>query len=150
MNILRNSCPKTKRAILKTMKRFYNQGLQEFFLLSFRNIMDGGRKKLLLFMTIPQRVIAMPVEKSFCYQVCVKSVQIQSYFLSVFSCIQSEYRRILTRNYSVFGHFSSSEVEYLSHSRKYDLTYYQQLLRIVRELGKSSKTKRWKQMTVIF
>ena len=37
---------------------------------------------------------------------CVKSVQIRSYFWSVFSCIQSEYRKILTRNNSVFGHFS--------------------------------------------
>ena len=51
----------------------------------------------------------------------VKSVQIQSYFWSVFSCIQteyvdslrlriqSEYRKIRTRNNSVFGHFSRSE-----------------------------------------
>ena len=39
---------------------------------------------------------------------CVKSVQIWSYFWSVFSCIQSEYRKIRTRNNSVFGHFSRS------------------------------------------
>ena len=55
---------------------------------------------------------------------CLKSVQIQSYFWSVFSCIrtedgdsvfspntvriQSKYRKILTRNNSVFGHFSHS------------------------------------------
>ena len=38
----------------------------------------------------------------------MKSVQIQSYFWSVFSCIQSEYRKIRTRNNSVFGHFSHS------------------------------------------
>ena len=37
---------------------------------------------------------------------CVKSVQIRSYFWSVFSCIQSEYRKIRTTNNSVFGHFS--------------------------------------------
>ena len=48
---------------------------------------------------------------------CVKSVQIRSYFWSVFSCIrteygdllnlriQSEYRKIRTRNNSVFGRF---------------------------------------------
>ena len=49
----------------------------------------------------------------------VKSVQIRSFFWSVFSCIwteygdllinlriQSEYRKIRTRNNSVFGHFS--------------------------------------------
>ena len=39
---------------------------------------------------------------------CMKSVQIRSYFWSVFSCIQSEYRKIRTRNNSVFGHFSCS------------------------------------------
>ena len=39
---------------------------------------------------------------------CLKSVQIRSYFWSVFSCIQSEYREIRTRNNSVFGHFSRS------------------------------------------
>ena len=52
---------------------------------------------------------------------CMKSVQIRSYFWSVFSCIlteygeiaslriQSEYRKIRTRNNYVFGHFSCSE-----------------------------------------
>ena len=46
---------------------------------------------------------------------CVKSVQIRSYFWSVFSCIRTEYgdlrskyRKIRTRNNSVFGHFSRS------------------------------------------
>ena len=39
---------------------------------------------------------------------CVKSVQIRSYFWSVFSCIQPEYRKIRSRNNSVFGHFSRS------------------------------------------
>ena len=37
---------------------------------------------------------------------CVKSVQIPSNFWSVFSYIQSEYRKIRTRNNSVFGHFT--------------------------------------------
>ena len=54
---------------------------------------------------------------------CVKSVQIRSYVWSVFSCIRTEYanlriqpkyRKILTRNNSVFGHFSHSE-----HAKKY-------------------------------
>ena len=36
----------------------------------------------------------------------VKGVQIWSYFWSVFSYIQSEYRKIRTRNKSAFGHFS--------------------------------------------
>ena len=51
---------------------------------------------------------------------CVKSVQIRSYFWSVFSCIlteygellriQFEYRKIRTRKNSVFGHFSRSVI----------------------------------------
>ena len=39
---------------------------------------------------------------------CMKSVQIRSYFWFVFSCIQSKYRKIRTRNNSVFGHISRS------------------------------------------
>ena len=40
----------------------------------------------------------------------MNSVQIRSYFWSVFSCIHSEYRKIQTRNNSVFGHFSRNGV----------------------------------------
>ena len=50
-----------------------------------------------------------------CRDHCVKSVQIQSYFWSVFSCIQTvnlhiqyKFRKIRTRNNSIFGHFSCS------------------------------------------
>ena len=43
-------------------------------------------------------------------QHCVKSIQVRSYFWSVFSCIQSEYRKIRTRNNFVFGHFPRSAV----------------------------------------
>ena len=43
---------------------------------------------------------------------CVNSVQIQSYFWSVFSCIRIEYRKIRTRNNSVFGHFSRSGLQH--------------------------------------
>ena len=39
---------------------------------------------------------------------CVKSVQIQSYFWSIFFCIRTEYRKIPTRNNYVFRHFSRS------------------------------------------
>ena len=39
---------------------------------------------------------------------CLKSVQIRSFFWSVFSCFQSEYTKMRTRNNSVFGHFSHS------------------------------------------
>ena len=38
----------------------------------------------------------------------VKSVQIQSYFWSVFSCVWTEYKNIRTRRNSIFGHFSCS------------------------------------------
>ena len=38
----------------------------------------------------------------------VKSVKIQSVFWSVFSCIQTGYRKIRTRKNSVFGYFSHS------------------------------------------
>ena len=37
-----------------------------------------------------------------------ENVQIRSQFCSVFSCIQSKYEKIRTRNSSVFGHFSRS------------------------------------------
>ena len=40
---------------------------------------------------------------------CVKSVQVWSFFWSVFSCIQTEYGDL--RRNSVFGHFSRSDVE---------------------------------------
>ena len=41
---------------------------------------------------------------------CVKIVQIRRYFWSIFSCIRTEYRKIQTRNNSVFGHFSRSVI----------------------------------------
>ena len=44
------------------------------------------------------------------YLHCVKSVQIRSFFWSVFSCIQSEYRKIRTRKNSVFGRFLRSGI----------------------------------------
>ena len=39
---------------------------------------------------------------------CIKSVQIRSYFWSVFSCIRTEYRKTRTRNNFVFRHFLCS------------------------------------------
>ena len=48
------------------------------------------------------------------YLHCVKSVQIRSYFRSVFSCIRAEYRKIRTRNKSVFGRFSRSVSDQLT------------------------------------
>ena len=54
----------------------------------------------------------LPLMKT-CPQVniyCVKSVQIQSFFWSVISRIQSECGKIRTRNNSVFGHFSRRDL----------------------------------------
>ena len=51
---------------------------------------------------------------------CVKSVQIWSYFWSVFSCIRAEYKKIWTRKISVFWHFSCSIVRL----REYDCKPY--------------------------
>ena len=45
---------------------------------------------------------------------CLKSVRIRSFSWSVFSCIQSKYRKIRTRKSSVFGHFSRSECNKLT------------------------------------
>ena len=42
---------------------------------------------------------------------CMKSVRIRSCFWSVFSYIRTEYRKIRTKNNSVFGHFSCSVLE---------------------------------------
>ena len=41
---------------------------------------------------------------------CVKSVHIRIFFWSIFSSIRIEYRKIRTRENSVFGHFSRSVV----------------------------------------
>ena len=45
---------------------------------------------------------------------CVKSVQIRSFFWSVFSYIRPEYRKIRTRKNSIFGHsLRSDDIEIL-------------------------------------
>ena len=50
---------------------------------------------------------------------CVKSVQIRCFFWSVFSCIQSEYRKIRTRKTSYMDTFHVvTVVELLSHQRR--------------------------------
>ena len=52
------------------------------------------------------------LKKQICFTIvhqCVKSVQIRSFFSSVFSHIQHQYRKTWTSKNSVFGHFSRSE-----------------------------------------
>ena len=46
---------------------------------------------------------------------CVKSVQIRSFFWSVFNSIRAECGKIRTRKNSVFGHFSRSGMEETSY-----------------------------------
>ena len=62
---------------------------------------------------------------------CVKSVQIRSFFWSIFSRIRTEYGEIRTRKNSVFGHFSRSVNScvifwnyYITRSFKYVLTHF--------------------------
>ena len=47
----------------------------------------------------------------------MESVQIRSYFWSLFFCILFEYRKIRTRSNYVFGHFSRSEFPLVCWSR---------------------------------
>ena len=64
----------------------------------------------------PRGTVKYPSFQSLCklgkkckYIDSVKSVQIWSYFWTVFSCISTEYRNLRTRNNSVFGQFIWSE-----------------------------------------
>ena len=54
----------------------------------------------------------------------MKSVGIRSIFWSVSSCIQSKYRKIRTRKYSVSGHFSRSECESKSRFRNKSVSIF--------------------------
>ena len=45
------------------------------------------------------------------------SAQMRSYFWSVFSCIQSKFRKIRTRNNSVLGHFSRRNHEMVIYNK---------------------------------
>ena len=80
------------------------------------------------------------------------SVQIRSCFWFVFFCIRTEYRKIRTRDNSVFGHFSRSESSKMicapssnSISRLYDfiflITWYLQIYIILVESFRSSCKK---------
>ena len=70
--------------------------------------------KILLFRSIKLScdsimvTVNMSIQICHLFEHCMKSVQIRSYFWSAFSCIHSEYRKIQTRNNSVFWHFSSN------------------------------------------
>ena len=79
---------------------------------------------------------------------CVKSVQIRSCFWSVFYCIKSAYRKIRTRNNSVFGRGLSSQSridEY--HRLQLALAQYTQFRKAVETLvwlyGRCRKRKRF-------
>ena len=83
-----------------------------------------------------------------CFQHCVKSVRIQIFFWAVFSCIQSEYRKIRTRNNSIFGHFSRSAILTEYHKFfQYSIVIFQiKLLKIIYDISHIQKVSRatWK------
>ena len=62
----------------------------------------SSKKKITVFDQL------LPIWKRLFLQ-CVKSVQIRSFFWSVFSCIRTVYRKMRTRKNSVYGHFSPNE-----------------------------------------
>ena len=64
------------------------------------NQTDSGWKYCLTVYTNPNVISRMH---------CVKSVQIRSFFWSVFSCIQSESSKLQTRKNLVFRHFPRSD-----------------------------------------
>ena len=60
------------------------------------------------------------------YRNCLKSVQIQNFFWSVFSRILTEYGKIRTRKNSVFGHFPHSAC--FGHKTEFSFNYKNLLL----------------------
>ena len=68
----------------------------------------GNKFRNAIFLNLTQILI---FQQNVLQEHCVKSVQIESYFWSVFSCIRSEYRKIRTKNNSVFGHVLRSDRE---------------------------------------
>ena len=64
-----------------------------------------------------EKVIKKKVDKLYH---CVKNVQIQSYFWSVFSCIWTEYRKIRTRNNSALRHFHSVYVKWKGYDNSFN------------------------------
>ena len=77
------------------------------FCLIFKNSFSIEHLEWLLLRLLKNEMISQNSTSSTSNH-CVKSVQIRSYFWPVFSCIQSKYRKIGTRNKSVIGHFSLS------------------------------------------
>ena len=75
--------------------------LMKYFIRTWRQLFPENKRNKLFKFSFSRKV------PSFIYSIlyCVEIAQIRSYFSSVFSCIQSEYRNIRTGNNSVFGHF---------------------------------------------
>ena len=53
--------------------------------------------------------------------------KVRSFFRSVFSCIQSKYRKIRTRKSFVFGNFSHSAIKFEDFILLYNFNYYNSL-----------------------
>ena len=95
------------------MNEYFWYTLKTHWLITASAILVHSGKLLFLYRGLNIRIILvkMTLVKSALTNIhCVKSVQIQSFFWFVFSCIRSEYRKIRTRKNSVFGHLSRSDL----------------------------------------
>ena len=88
----------TNNTLLKTWDIFLDQSSSK--LVGYKKVGREYWKVLMTFFTFV--LISFHIRSSFCQRQCVKSVQIRSYFWSVFSCIPTEYGDLLRKSpYSV-------------------------------------------------
>ena len=73
----------------------------------------GNRVPIWSFLHLPPQS-CNKMRRITCHFHCVKSAQMWSFFWSMFSCIQCEYRKKWTRNNSVFEHFPRSVFQFES------------------------------------
>ena len=76
--------------------RFWSYAEPSLWTKSLRTLLNGWMKLSTVLSTILR-----------CHKHCVKIVQIRNTFWSVFSCIRTEYWKIRTRKYSVFGYLQN-------------------------------------------
>ena len=89
-------CSFQKNYFLENLKIYFSENLNAC---SFSGSRETRWKKIFIFVSF------------LCNEHCMKSVKIRSFFWSVFSCIQSEFRKIQTRKKSIFRHFWRSGKE---------------------------------------
>ena len=71
-------------------------------------LQNTSGRLLLKFLKLLLKDLRLQFKTSIYNYTLRKSVQIRSFFWSVFSCIQSKYKKIRSKKISVFGHFSCS------------------------------------------